>query len=57
MAEEKDNFARSRGEINLVGFLVIVWYNKRKYHFIWKQTLARNMMATGMNVDVAKMVL
>lgn len=30
------NFARSRGEINLVGFLAIVWYNKRKYHFCIK---------------------
>lgn len=46
-----------KGDVETPGDISGVVYTKMDSAGAWKQTLARNMMATGMTVDVAKMVL
>ena len=46
-----------KGDVETPGDISGVVYTKMDSAGAWKQTLARNMMATGLNVDVAKMVL
>lgn len=46
-----------KGDIETPGDISGVVYTKMDSAGGWKQILARNMMAAGMNIDVAKMVL